>query len=231
MTGSEVWWVTAAVISALGGGGAIVLSLSGWLGKVWAARILEADRLKYQKEFERIKNEMELANRQFQAEMDKTIVVHRMHFEVEFRAIQDAWNGISRLRAAMSVLRPSPSSSVGAAVISRADLKDFEKSSGEFTEALKEARRVLDQCGPFIHHDLDDELYKALGVAMEEATLLHDLTIQATGDPSADLARWYQGSGAHRDAMAEASGRVVDAIRQRLQSLAVYRGTDAKESQ
>ena len=37
--------VAAAVIASLGGGAAIVLALSNWLGKVWANRLMEADEV------------------------------------------------------------------------------------------------------------------------------------------------------------------------------------------
>jgi len=44
---SETWQTSLAFLTSLGGGGAIVVWLSSWLGKVWAARILEQDRRKY----------------------------------------------------------------------------------------------------------------------------------------------------------------------------------------
>lgn len=37
--------ITGSVLLALGGGAAIVFALSSWLGGVWAARILETERL------------------------------------------------------------------------------------------------------------------------------------------------------------------------------------------
>jgi hypothetical protein len=40
----------AAVILSVGGGGAIVVGLSTWLRRVWANRILETDRAKYQQD-------------------------------------------------------------------------------------------------------------------------------------------------------------------------------------
>ena len=47
--------IAQAVLLSVGGGGLIVLALSSWLGKVWANRILEADRLKYSEQIEHIK--------------------------------------------------------------------------------------------------------------------------------------------------------------------------------
>jgi hypothetical protein len=55
----DIWNIAVAVIAAVGGGGAIVLALSSWLGKVWADRILESDKAKYQKEFAELKTELD----------------------------------------------------------------------------------------------------------------------------------------------------------------------------
>lgn len=54
MQWEDVFQIIVAAIASVGGGGAIVFALSNWLGKVWANRILEADRAKYQLEIERL---------------------------------------------------------------------------------------------------------------------------------------------------------------------------------
>jgi len=54
----EIWEISLAVLSSLGGGALILFAFSTWLGKVWASRILEKDRLKYQNEMELIKSDI-----------------------------------------------------------------------------------------------------------------------------------------------------------------------------
>lgn len=56
---TEVWSIAAAVIIALGGGSALVLLMSSWLGKVWANRILESEKAKYQTEFALLKSDLD----------------------------------------------------------------------------------------------------------------------------------------------------------------------------
>ncbi len=56
---SEIWSISAAVLTSIGGGGVLVLFMSSWLGKVWANRILEGDKAKYQKEFAELKAELD----------------------------------------------------------------------------------------------------------------------------------------------------------------------------
>jgi hypothetical protein len=74
MTTQDVLNVISTVALSLGGGGALVLALSSWLGKVWASRILEAEKNRYAREIESIRNnytrdieslKADLARRQF----------------------------------------------------------------------------------------------------------------------------------------------------------------------
>ena len=51
---TEVLKIALGVIAALGGGGAIVAGLSSWLGKVWANRLMAEEKIKYEKELERL---------------------------------------------------------------------------------------------------------------------------------------------------------------------------------
>lgn len=54
----QIWNLSLAILASLGGGTLIVAAFSTWLGKVWASRILEKDRSKYQAEMEQIKSEI-----------------------------------------------------------------------------------------------------------------------------------------------------------------------------
>jgi hypothetical protein len=106
MTPKEVWDTAGAVVLSVGGGGAIVLALSSWLGKVWASRILEQDRAKYAREIEELRSSLERTNRAFQGEIEKTLFVTKTHFETEFKILREIWQRVSEVRATMSVLRP-----------------------------------------------------------------------------------------------------------------------------
>ncbi len=47
--------VSFYILSTLGGMGALILSLSGWLGKIWASRLMEKDRAKHAEALERLR--------------------------------------------------------------------------------------------------------------------------------------------------------------------------------
>ncbi len=53
----EILRIAATVVLSLGGGGAIVFALASWLGKIWASKILHADRAEYEQQLERMRTE------------------------------------------------------------------------------------------------------------------------------------------------------------------------------
>ena len=55
MSFTEIVELAGAILGSVGISAAIIFSLSNWLGKVWADRILEEDKAKYQRELERLK--------------------------------------------------------------------------------------------------------------------------------------------------------------------------------
>jgi len=58
----DVFETALAVLGSIGGGGLIVWSLSGWLGKVWAERLMERERQDYRKELEQLRADLNRRN-------------------------------------------------------------------------------------------------------------------------------------------------------------------------
>jgi hypothetical protein len=54
-----VWKVAVAIIFSLGGGAALVITLSSWLGKIWANRIAATERARFAKDLEGYKSELQ----------------------------------------------------------------------------------------------------------------------------------------------------------------------------
>ena len=60
MTWDDAFKIITAAIASLGGGVVIVFAFSSWLSKIWASKILEKDKFKYNKELEELKKQYEL---------------------------------------------------------------------------------------------------------------------------------------------------------------------------
>lgn len=85
----EVIEIATAIVFSLGGPSLLVIALSTWLGKVWAARVLEKDRLKYHSELEKYKSGL-----------DKAKVSFLRFSDYQFKLYNDLWNSLMDLRLA-----------------------------------------------------------------------------------------------------------------------------------
>ncbi len=106
----DVLYAVGAIAFTSLGGGAIVLALSAWLGKVWANKILESDRARYQKEIEELRakyrREVEEKLELLRDRLEKGQFVHKVQFETEFRIYRELWQKLSKVRNAALRLRP-----------------------------------------------------------------------------------------------------------------------------
>ena len=62
MTIQQILSITSGVLLSLGGGGAILICLSGWLGKVWAERLMNKERQRHSEELARLRSDLMLRN-------------------------------------------------------------------------------------------------------------------------------------------------------------------------
>lgn len=104
MNWEEAFKVVFSALGAVGGAGVVIVSLSTWLSKVWANRILEADRNRYANEMESIK----LSNQNFINSLSLTNSAYlenkKVFTEKRIDAVQVIWEQIIKLRDE----RPSP---------------------------------------------------------------------------------------------------------------------------
>jgi len=169
MNAYDVLKIVSAALASLGGGGLIVMAMSGWLGRLWAdrlmekernehARILEQDRSKYAQELAGLKSGFEATHRRLQAELDKTVFGHQLFVQTEFEAmkavvpcLQRVQNAIYMVRAVHKNLPPPP-------VPLLAQQVRFKQSTEGLGLALEELRGPLELYGPFF----SEKIYTAL---------------------------------------------------------------------
>ena len=84
--------IASAVVLSIGSSSLIIIGLSSWLGKVWAARILEKDKLKYKSEFEKIKSSYEKEIENYKSELDKSKSLFFRYSESQFNLYNDLWD-------------------------------------------------------------------------------------------------------------------------------------------
>jgi hypothetical protein len=95
MTLKEILEVGAAVITSLGGGGAIVFALSGYLGKRWADDALAKQKQDYAQLNIAFTQQLDLATRRVQIELDALGHLHKLRTQSEFQRISELWKSIA----------------------------------------------------------------------------------------------------------------------------------------
>lgn len=90
--------VGATVITGLGGGGAIVFGLSNYLGKIWADRGLEKQKQEYSQLNIAFQNQLDIATRRLQVDLDALGLIHKLRTQEEFTRLSGLWIQIVSLR-------------------------------------------------------------------------------------------------------------------------------------
>jgi hypothetical protein len=221
MSASDVFRLAGAVLFSVGGGGGLIIAFSSWLGRVWAdrmldqvrakyARALEEIRLKYTESLARVSNELDGANRKLQAELDRTIHVYRVQFEIEFQALTDIWKAVSTLRSQIADLRPSMS-------VNSPDEDPEGKLQERFTilhEALTALQQAIDNPGPFYAEAVFAEVDKLLRIAKREEL---QLRVEEPFTPS-----WYDDGEKNKNEFNDQADVVAKVMRNRIAQLTVY---------
>ena len=91
MEWEDIFKLVIAVFTSVGGATLILFALSSWLGKVWASRILEKDKVKYQSELERIKKGYEL-------DTEKIKSIFLRYTESQFHLYNNLWSSLCDLK-------------------------------------------------------------------------------------------------------------------------------------
>lgn len=81
------------------GGTAILAAFTGWLARVFASHLIEADRARHAADLESLRQDLRLYAK-------KRTHVHQLQFETEFRAYQEIWSALDEACAATMRLRP-----------------------------------------------------------------------------------------------------------------------------
>ena len=80
--------LVTSVILSVGSSSALILGLSSWLGKVWANRILEKDKAKFQNEMEIIKSNHLKDIENLKSEHLKSIEEYKNKFQAKIKTIE-----------------------------------------------------------------------------------------------------------------------------------------------
>jgi hypothetical protein len=200
-----------------------VAGLLGWLGRRRLDRetakhnaALETLRAGYQRELEAYKAELDASKRVLQAEIDKTILVTKAHFETEFAALKEVFAKLAEVRLQLSGLAPD-------FAIRPADETRQEKTQALVTRLVnfQTAFNTLLASMEHLSAFYPPEIYAGLNECVRVANL-EILEIQTSGD---DVFRhdWYNRRQQNLRSFLVSFNSVSNLIRERISKLAVVR--------
>jgi hypothetical protein len=97
MTFYEYAKFALAVLGSIGSGGAIVLSMSGYLGKIWADRALQNERHKYDLALQEDRHRYEQMNLHLQQQLNTLSKIHDLRLTQEFTHVDALWKSVTAL--------------------------------------------------------------------------------------------------------------------------------------
>ena len=166
MTPKDVLEICATIIASLGGAGAIIFGLSGYLGKVWADRALASQQQQYAQLNIAFSNQLDIATRRLQVELDTLGVLHKLRTESEFDKVREMWRHIARLRGAFWSI-PKAGLQFGSPDKERQH-KYNVMTSEEFIKRFDEAEVFWNAESLVIPATIADSTEKVLKIAKEE---------------------------------------------------------------
>lgn len=209
-----MWEIVKSVIGGLLGGSVAAVALWKWLGDLMLGKIIERERAKYAKEIEALKAKYSQDIESYRARLDRSVFVTRAHFETEFEAYKNLFEGLAEVKFAILGTRPSMR-------LERQDeteedkRKELAESLNLLVRAHNKTVNVVEHLNPFYPNDIYLKLNECLTAARGEI-----LDIKTAGDTTFSLG-WYQEGQKRCDAFLAAFNSVADAIRLRISTLSI----------
>lgn len=207
MTTRDAFDTASAVLLSLGGGGAIVLLFSKWLGKVWAKRIMLDDRAKHDRELEKLRSNFIKENDRLKADLDKTLHVSKFHFEKEYEIYREIWGKLIILRKATLSLRPISDPPLDAGETAE-DRK--KKRALIFVEAYADFEKVIENNRPFYHPMVWDEV-----CALKKLTYGEAVSYRFSNE-NRDWEKYWAKAEENYDKIIKKTDQICESIRTRL---------------
>lgn len=166
MTWRDALEVGLIVVSSLGGGGAIVFGLSNWLGRVWAERLAERQRLESERELASQRGRIDQALARLDAALEHRNLVLQRLADIELQGLRECWQRARDCHVHVNGVRP---------VDSGTDDEAFRARWVALGDAHNAFLSKLAEFEPFLEDSITDLLEKIrYWVALEISQSRHE---------------------------------------------------------
>jgi hypothetical protein len=207
------WETVLASIAASG------ISVGALLRLFWGAlseRMLAGLKAKHEKELEALKQEHAHLLARYQHELDKTILVTKVHFETEFSALKEAFQKLAEVRLTFAGIRPFMS--VARAGETREDkLKALSERLDKLISAYNGLIATTENLRPFYPKEVYEYIEEC-----SRATWMEITDVQTSGD-DVFKSEWYAQGRKNNQQFMRAYTTVAGLIRDHIATLVVAR--------
>lgn len=209
------WGTVIASIAASGVSVGVLLRLFwGTLSDQMLARM----KAKHEKELEGLKQEHAQLLARYQHELDKTVLVTKVHFETEFGALKEVFQKLAETRLALAGVRPFME--IGHPDETRDHkLKALSTRLGKLVAAYNELISTTENLRPFYPQEIYDQIDECQRAAWTEVT-----DVRTAGD-STFTHQWYQQGETNRTRFMKAYHTISLLIRDHIATLAIARAS------
>jgi hypothetical protein len=207
------WGTVVTSVAASGVSVGVLLRLFwGTLSDQMLARM----KAKHEKELEGLKQEHAQVLARYQHELDKTILVTKVHFETEFGALREVFQKLAETRLALAGIRPFME--IGPADQSRdSKLKALNARLEKLIAAYNELILTTENLRPFYPQEIYDQIDECQRAAWMEVT-----DVRTAGDSTFNH-DWYQQGETNRTRFMKAYHAISLLIRDHVAKLAIAR--------
>lgn len=185
----DILEVSFALLGSLGGGGAIVLGLSNYLGRIWADRGLEKQRHEYSQLNIAMQSQLDVATRRLQVEFDALKLIHTLRTQEEFNKLSELWKRVADLRNYYGLLVPQGlqlvfSDTTEQNRLNRHNREMFEKCLNEMQKYLaEEALFIPEKICKFAEEAISAAALERFNYAAFSPYLVENNTVPRSGNP------------------------------------------------
>jgi hypothetical protein len=202
--------------------GTVVTSLvanAALLGTFWKTltdRMLANLAAKNEQELERFKLAHAQALAGYQNQLDKTILVTKVHFETEFSALKESFQKLAEVRLTMAVIRPFQGLTYEGETKEN-KLTDLAARLEQLKNAYNELVATTENLRPFYPH----EIYANFGECRSVAHI--EITEVLTSGDAIFTSGWYAEGARNLEKFLKAYNTVSDLVRDHIAKLAIAR--------
>ena len=209
----DVSEICAAIITSLGGGGFLVYSLSGFLGKVWADRALTTQKQEYAQLNIHLQNQLGDASRRLQIELDALGLAHKLRTEWEFQRLSELWKRIANLQNNFNSINRT---GLALRYENAEEQKQFEEKIRQgFEKWLNDCKQYFYEEMLFIPKDIATEVQRTLNSADFESYNFA-LLGKFIGQPRNGSDEYFKGLNACRNQFNESVANLESLIREHI---------------